>query len=223
MIAKTCSSSIGVITERADFYSGVQQLAADSHDYSTCHFTHDEVTQLSVSDFPELAVCDLATSTDEALPAVFRLAGSPYVSSVIYLIDRQSPRSSASWMQILCRIGAKACLTTESSPAILFDTFARLAAGQTIIAPDLHGDFDWPASSDVDTSLASGPLSELTIRQIEILTLIAAGYSVRQVAGRLHLSPRTVESHKYQMMKTLDCSCVVELCRFAIRHGLIVP
>ena len=222
MIAKTCTSSVGVITERADFYSDFRTCAAAAESYSTRRYSYDEITS-AFCDFPDLVVCDLVTSADEALPAVFRLAGSPRISAIVYLIDQRSPRSTQSWLQILCRIGAQACFTSDTDPAVLLDAFDRMAAGQTVIDSGLRSDFDWPVGPEVCSADIDGPLSDLTIRQIEILTLIAAGFSVRQVAGRLHLSPRTVESHKYQMMKTLGCSCVVELCRFAIRHGLIVP
>jgi len=66
-----------------------------------------------------------------------------------------------------------------------------------------------------------GPIAELTARQIEILTLVAAGDRTRDIARRLGISVKTVESHRGQVMKRLRIRNVVTLARYAIRMGLV--
>ncbi|MEZ5942597.1 MAG: LuxR C-terminal-related transcriptional regulator [Planctomycetaceae bacterium] len=61
----------------------------------------------------------------------------------------------------------------------------------------------------------------LTDRQLEVLIRIAEGNSVREVASQLRISHKSVESHKYRGMKTLQIDDRVDLCRWAIREGLI--
>ncbi len=68
---------------------------------------------------------------------------------------------------------------------------------------------------------ARRPIAKLTARQIEILTLVAAGHRTRDIAGRLSISVKTVESHRTQVMKRLRIHNVVTLARYAIRVGLI--
>ena len=63
----------------------------------------------------------------------------------------------------------------------------------------------------------------LTSRQTEVLQLIAEGLSSKQIARRLDLSVKTVETHRSQLMKQLDIHEVAGLVRFAIRVGLISP
>jgi DNA-binding NarL/FixJ family response regulator len=65
------------------------------------------------------------------------------------------------------------------------------------------------------------PLQTLTDRQIEVLRLVAEGYRTRDIATRLRLQVKTVESHRYEMMKRLRVHDVVSLVRYAIRVGLI--
>jgi DNA-binding NarL/FixJ family response regulator len=64
------------------------------------------------------------------------------------------------------------------------------------------------------------PLRALSARQIEVLKLVAEGHRTRDIADRLGLSVKTVESHRYALMKRLHIDSVVGLVRFAIRVGL---
>ena len=61
----------------------------------------------------------------------------------------------------------------------------------------------------------------LTPRQREVLRLVAEGQTMKQVASTLHLSQRTVEGYKYEMMEALGVQTTPELIRHAIRLGLL--
>ena len=63
----------------------------------------------------------------------------------------------------------------------------------------------------------------LTKRQQEILKFLALGDSVKEVARKLFLAPKSVEGHKHRIMKKLGIHDRVLLARYAIRNGLIVP
>ena len=65
------------------------------------------------------------------------------------------------------------------------------------------------------------PLHKLTQRQVEVLRLVAEGHRTRDIANRLGLSVKTVESHRGEIMKRLRVHDVVSLARYAIRVGLI--
>ena len=62
---------------------------------------------------------------------------------------------------------------------------------------------------------------ELTTRQREVLQLVAEGRSSKEVADILHVSPRTVEFHKYRMMEALGLRTTAELVQYAVKHGII--
>ena len=66
-----------------------------------------------------------------------------------------------------------------------------------------------------------GPLYKLTERQIEVLKLVAEGLRTRDIAARLSLSVKTIESHRGEIMRRLGIHDVVSLVRYAIRVGLI--
>jgi len=67
------------------------------------------------------------------------------------------------------------------------------------------------------------PYDTLTAREREILVLVAQGYSNREIADILHISPKTVDVHRTRFMKKLDLHSVAEVTRYAIRHGLLDP
>ena len=65
------------------------------------------------------------------------------------------------------------------------------------------------------------PLHKLTARQVEVLRLVAEGYRTREIAERLGLSVKTVESHRGEIMKRLRVHDVASLVRYAVRVGLM--
>lgn len=71
------------------------------------------------------------------------------------------------------------------------------------------------------TQQATDQLASLTLRQREILRLLADGLSAKQIAAKLNISHRTVEFHKYRMMESLGAKSGSDLIHFAIKHGLV--
>jgi DNA-binding CsgD family transcriptional regulator len=71
------------------------------------------------------------------------------------------------------------------------------------------------------TGGATDPLDALTPRQREILQLVAEGHTSKDIAGKLGLSHRTVETHRNQLMKRLDIHDLSGLVRFAVRAGIV--
>ncbi len=67
------------------------------------------------------------------------------------------------------------------------------------------------------------PLGELSIREREVLQLLAEGHTVKVIGEKLAISPKTVESHKYNIMSKLGVSRAAELTRIAIREKIITP
>lgn len=73
----------------------------------------------------------------------------------------------------------------------------------------------------MDSGSPAGADAQLTPRQREVLQLIGEGKTMKEVAAALNISPRTAESHKYDMMQTLGCKTTADLIRHAVRLGLV--
>ena len=85
----------------------------------------------------------------------------------------------------------------------------------------LKGDLSRLAAAITAAVQLREPLDRLTPRQVEVLRLVADGYRTREIATRLQLSVKTVESHRGEIMKRLAIHEVVGLVRYAIRVGLV--
>ncbi len=88
-----------------------------------------------------------------------------------------------------------------------------------------HTDPDATRSSVTSWRAWLGPTAvvELTARQREVLRLIVEGRRMKEIATILNLSPRTVETHKYELTRALGLRSTAELVRYAIEHKLVVP
>jgi DNA-binding NarL/FixJ family response regulator len=77
------------------------------------------------------------------------------------------------------------------------------------------------AASITEALKVRRPLVKLTPRQLQVLQMVAEGYRTREIASRLELSVKTVETHRGEIMKRLDLHDVVSLVRYAMRVGLV--
>ncbi len=111
--------------------------------------------------------------------------------------------------------GATGYLTKESSPDTLHAAVRQVAAGERFIPPGL-------AETLVFESVRPSGLPHETLSQRErqIFKLIAQGVSLNLIAEQLHLSPKTVTTHKTHLMEKLDIANNADLIRYAIEHKL---
>jgi DNA-binding NarL/FixJ family response regulator len=117
--------------------------------------------------------------------------------------------------------GAAGYLNKDSAFDELAAALEALDAGRRYLCRALD-----PAQvAEFERQAAAGGsgLDRLTPRQRQILQLVAEGLGTRQIAERLYLSVKTVETHRGQIMQRLDIHDVPGLVRFAIRHGLLPP
>jgi DNA-binding NarL/FixJ family response regulator len=70
---------------------------------------------------------------------------------------------------------------------------------------------------------ARATLRDLSPRQLEVLRLVAQGFTTREIARRLKLSAKTVDTHRGELMKRLGIHDAIGLVRFALRRGLVAP
>jgi DNA-binding NarL/FixJ family response regulator len=114
--------------------------------------------------------------------------------------------------------GAMGYVLKHAAPEELIMAVRAASAGQTFVSPAIAGEL-MKAMRDGHAT-AVDPVRKLTLRQREILRLLADGHSAKVIAARLGISARTVEFHKYSMMELLGVSSSADLIRFALRSGV---
>jgi two-component system response regulator NreC len=103
----------------------------------------------------------------------------------------------------------------HSAGSELVDAVKAVASGETYMNPRLGAMI---ASAPVEPA---GPPDDLTERELEVLRLIALGHTNSEIAGKLYLSVRTVESHRAHIQQKVGRSTRAELVRYALDHELV--
>ena len=117
------------------------------------------------------------------------------------------------------RAGARGYVTKTISAEELREAVHRVAEGDAVFSPRLAG-FVLDAFRS-DELHPDAELEQLTPREREVLRLIARGYRYKEIAARLHLSVKTVESHVSNVLRKLQLSTRHELARWATQHRLV--
>ena len=166
---------------------------------------------------PNAVLLDVTLPGLNGLEVATRIARFSVDTQVLMLSMHASPEYAARAFAA----GAMGYLNKDSAFDELATALDAIGAGRRYLCRALD-----PAQVAVfERQAASGasPLDRLTPRQRHILQLVAEGLSTRQIAERLFLSVKTVETHRAQIMQRLDIHDVAGLVRFAIRHGLVPP
>jgi len=114
--------------------------------------------------------------------------------------------------------GASGYVLKHSAPTELVTAIRSALNGKTFVTPLLAGEF---MQLTKERTSQRGELTSLTPRQREILQLLAEGHSAKEIATVLNISSRTVEFHKYRIMKDLGIKSAAELVHYAVRHGIV--
>jgi DNA-binding NarL/FixJ family response regulator len=173
-----------------------------------------ETVQLVRDAKPDLVLLDITMPDLSGLDVLEELQrGFPEVR-VIILTIHDNPAYAVSAL----RAGADGYLPKKAASDELVRAIRTVMQGQTYLSPEISKDglADYKA-----TALDEGRAEELTPRQLDVLRMIAEGYSTKEIARALNISVKTVETHRALLMQRLDIHDVAGLVRYAIKTGLV--
>jgi len=164
---------------------------------------------------PDVVLMDIAMPEMNGLETTTRVTKEFPGVRVIML----SMHAGEEYVMQALRAGASGYLLKDAATSELELAVRAVARGETYLTPTI-------SKRVIDdylmrTTGSQGPVDQLTKRQREILQLIAKGYTSKEMAQMLSLSPKTIETHRTQLMKQLDIHDVAGLVRYAIRVGLV--
>lgn len=166
---------------------------------------------------PDLVLMDIAMPGLNGLDATSRIVKESPATRVILL----SMHANEEYLRQALQAGASGYLLKGAELAELELAIRTIGRGETYLSPAV-AKYAIEAYREKSEE-PSGPLAKLTIRQREILQLIAEGHTTKDIAHRLNVSVKTVETHRAQLMERLAIHDVPGLVRFAMRVGLIQP
>jgi DNA-binding NarL/FixJ family response regulator len=165
---------------------------------------------------PSVVVMDISMPLMNGLDATRHLRKSCPEAKVLILTVHEKREFTS---QII-EAGARGYVSKNSSPTELVRAIKAVHSGDTFFTPVMTDAFlkDYVANAGRPKALKS---PELSLREREVLTLIAEGFSNKEAASVLGVSVRTVEKHRERIMDKLDLHSVVELTKYAIVNQMV--
>ena len=163
---------------------------------------------------PDVVVVDVAMPLLNGLDAARQLKTLMPAVKVVFLTVNEDPDLAVEAF----RAGGSAFLLKNSAASELAQAITNVVQGRSYVTPLATGHM-------VDNLLHPRDVTkgarELTLRQREVLQLLAEGRSMKETANILKITARTVAHHKYSMMEELGIKSSAELVRYAIRMGIV--
>ena len=190
-----------------------------------------QAVQMAREVSPDVVVMDVAMPQLNGIEATRQIAADVPGMKVVAL----SMHSDRRYVSEALKAGASGYVLKDGAFDELISAIRAVVADRVYLSPRVAGvvvdDYvrRLPSRGNASSAAAvsgehgagrSGAFDTLTPREREVLQLMAEGYATKEVAHRLHVSVKTVETHRRQIMDKLDMHSVAELTKYAIREGL---
>lgn len=174
-----------------------------------------DAVDLAKREKPDICILDISMRDMSGLEALTELRSQGCKTRVIML----SMHDSSEYVTKALRAGANGYLLKDSAETEMHLALQAVMAGHLYLSPRVSGDVVRAALSSRTLCLDDDDIP-LTGRQKEILRFIADGKATKEIAWQLGVSPKTVESHRAQIMERLQVRDIAGLIRYAFKHGL---
>lgn len=172
-----------------------------------------EAVEMALAQRPDLCILDVAMPRLTGLQAAHEIKSHAPEVSVLILSMHDDERYVFEALQA----GASGYVLKREADHALVEAVRAVARGEAFLTNAAERSLIRAWMSDE----SSGPVDSLTAREREVVKLIAEAHTNTQIAEVLHLSEKTVESHRANVLRKLGMRDRVELVRYAIRRGLV--
>ena len=173
-----------------------------------------EMIRLAEAHHPDIAVIDISMPTLNGIDAARELVRSCPRTKVILLTQHEEEQ----YLHEALQSGVRGYVLKSQVVNDLIHAIQQVSRGGFYLSPGVS-----QAVIEAYRSKAERPSDPLSIRERQVLQLIAEGKSTKDVASLLGISTKTAESHRSRLMKKLDIHETASLVRYAVRRGLIQP
>ncbi|MEH0933824.1 response regulator transcription factor [Micromonospora psammae] len=174
--------------------------------------TVPETVQTVTQHQPSVLVLDLTLAGRSSLPSIPDLLAASPGTRILVLTMQEDP----AFARAALRIGAAGYLLKEAAAEELVGAARQVIKGATYLQPAMGARL---ATADAGAPGTDGDAS-LTARELQVLSLLALGHTNQEIAQRLYVSVRTVETHRAKVRDKLGTETRAELIAAAREHGL---
>jgi DNA-binding NarL/FixJ family response regulator len=163
---------------------------------------------------PDVVVLDIAMPLLNGLDAGRQLRNNLPAAKLVFLTMNEDPYLVGEAF----RAGASAYLLKQGAALELTIAISDVLKGKTYVTPCIAGGLANISLLDPETR---DQAPQPTARQRQVIQLLAEGRSMKEIADLLHITMRTVASHKYRVMEILQIRTSAELVRYAVKHRIV--
>jgi DNA-binding NarL/FixJ family response regulator len=164
---------------------------------------------------PDLVLLDISLKNTDGLELMKELKSQGADFPVLIL----SMHDETLYAERALRSGAHGYIMKQEPPAVLLSAIRKVLSGDIYISPNMGATLlQRMVGGKPSSALATSPMERLTDRELEVFRMIGAGDTIKEIAERLCLSPKTVEAHREHIKEKLNLKTSAQLLRFAIRE-----
>jgi DNA-binding NarL/FixJ family response regulator len=175
-----------------------------------------EAVELCKTLKPDIVLMDLALGDMNGIQATREIGVDAPEARVIML----SMHCDQQYIYESLRAGARGYLPKSAAFTELLVAIGEVMGGRNYVSPSLAGSVIDDYVRRAQGTAEPNEAAKLSPREREVIELIAEGNSSAEVARRLHISVRTVDTHRHNIMQKLRLNSIAALTKFAIRNGL---
>jgi DNA-binding NarL/FixJ family response regulator len=211
--------SVLVADDHGFLREGVRSLIERAPDIAICGEAADgrEALEQLQKRLPDVAILDIAMPRLGGLEVAETIRTKHPSVKVILL----SIHTEAHVIQSAVSLGVDGYVLKSARTDELLEAIRAVVSGGSYFSPPVAREI--VAQVRDPRRKGDEPFTQLSMREREVLRLIAEGFSAKEIATDLHISTKTVEAHRTSLMRKLGARKATELVRYAVRHGLIDP
>ncbi len=194
---------------------GLVRLCESQHEFGVIgHYGSGKAALRGILSLaPDIGVLDFDLSDVYALEIIRRLRVSGSRSRIVVLANQTDRKTVLETL----RSGASAYVLKSGPSADLFEAFRQATSGGVFVSPPIE------MANVFNASTRSGgvdPIETLSAREYQVYSLLVGGVRAKEIAARLEISPKTVDTYRASLMRKLDIHDVAGLVRFAIKREM---
>src|ERR671930_1683096 len=209
--------SVVIVDDHALFRAGVRAELESLVDVRADAGTVEEAVAAVLREKPDVALLDVHMPGGGGVEVIRRVARERPAQRFLAL----SVSDAAEDVIAVIRAGARGYVTKSISAEDLAAAIGRVRDGDAVFSPRLAGFVLDAFQGEIPESQVDPELDQLTLREREVMRLIARGYLYKEIALRLDISPKTVEAHVSAVLRKLQLSSRHELSRWAVERRLV--
>ncbi len=210
---------VAILENNPLFGNGLKSILDETGEFSVAAISGniDKLESMMNKNMPDVVILGISHIETDGIEAIKRIKQSFKNLPILSI----SNSGSSDYFIAQIKAGINGLLLENTSPCELTQALHRLCNGENHFRKNVLKLLTLPNEPEKKEDEAIDSKNALTAREIDVLKLFCEGFKYKEIADKLKISPRTVESHKNNILAKLNVNSTVDLVKYAIKHSFI--